>query len=109
VVAAYEAPFPVPEAKTGAAMFPLLVPLSPQDPGVPEMLRTREALSTWEKPALVLFSDSDPVFPPGVAKAIAGLIPTAGEPEYVTGAAHFLQEDRGEEIAERIARFLDES
>ena len=109
VIAAYEAPFPVPESKTGAAMFPLLVPLTPQDPGVPEMMRTREALTTWDKPALVLFSDSDPIFPPGVAKAMARLLPTAGEPEILAGASHFLQEDLGEEIAARIARFLDES
>jgi haloalkane dehalogenase len=108
VVAAYDAPFPVPQAKTGAAMFPLLVPLSPDDPGVAEMIRTREALSKWGKPALVYFGDSDPIFPPGVAKAMARLLPTAGEPELVAGASHFLQEDRGGELAERIDRFLDE-
>jgi haloalkane dehalogenase len=109
VIAAYDAPFPVPEAKTGAAVFPLLVPLRPNDPGASEMIRTRKALSGWDKPALVLFADSDRMFPPGVAKAMARLLPTAGEPELLTGAAHFLQEDRGEEIAARIARFLDES
>lgn len=109
VIAAYDAPFPVPEAKTGAAVFPLLVPLSPNDPGASEMIRTRKALAGWDKPALVLFADSDRMFPPGVAKAMARLLPTAGEPELLTGAAHFLQEDRGEEIAARIARFLDVS
>jgi haloalkane dehalogenase len=106
VVAAYDAPFPVQESKMGAAMFPLLVPLSANDPGAAEMLRTREAFSRWDKPALVYFSDSDPVFPPGAAKAMARLIPTAGEPEILPGAAHFLQEDKGEEIAERIAQFV---
>jgi haloalkane dehalogenase len=109
VIAAYDAPFPVPEAKTGAAMFPMLVPLSPEDPGAQEMMRARDALASWDKPALVLFGDSDPVFPPGVAKAMARLLPTAGEPEILPGAAHFLQEDRGDEIAQRIGRFLDES
>jgi hypothetical protein len=106
VVAAYDAPFPVQESKMGAAMFPLLVPLSANDPGAAEMLRTREAFSRWDKPALVYFSDSDPVFPPGAAKAMARLIPTAGEPEILPGAAPFLQEDKGEEIAERIAQFV---
>jgi haloalkane dehalogenase len=57
----------------------------------------------------VLFGDSDPVFPVSAAEAMARLIPTAGEPELLDGAAHFLQEDRGEAIAERIVRFLDES
>jgi haloalkane dehalogenase len=108
VLAAYDAPFPVPESKAGAAMFPLLVPLKKDDPGASEMLRTREALSQWEKPALVYFSDSDPVFPPGVAKAMARLIPTAGKPEILPGASHFLQEDKGEEVATRILRFINE-
>jgi haloalkane dehalogenase len=109
VLAGYEAPFPVREAKTGAAMFPLLVPISADDPGAAAMLETRDELSRWDKPALVYFSDSDPVFPPGAAKAMARLIPTAGEPELLSGASHFLQEDKGEEIARRILRFLEAS
>jgi haloalkane dehalogenase len=109
VIAGYEAPFPTPESKTGAAMFPLLVPIADGDPGVAEMLATREGLARWEKPALVLFSDQDPIFSTLVAHSMARLIPTGGEPEFVTGASHFLQEDRGEEIAERIVRFLRES
>jgi haloalkane dehalogenase len=109
VLRGYEAPFPVPESKTGAATFPLLVPLSPADPGAAEMLRTREALGSWDKPALVYFGDSDPVFRPHAARAMAAMIPTAGEPEFLEGAAHFLQEDRGEEIARRVVRFLDET
>jgi haloalkane dehalogenase len=109
VLAAYEAPFPVREAKTGAAMFPLLVPISAEDPGAQPMLETREALARWDKPALIYFSDSDPVFPPGAATAMARLIPTAGEPEILSGASHFLQEDKGEEIARRILRFLEAS
>jgi len=109
ILAAYEAPWPVPESKMGVATFPLLVPIAESDPGVTEMLATREALGRWDKPALVYFSDSDPIFPPGAAKAMSKLIPTAGEPEFVPGASHFLQEDKGEEIARRIVRFLEET
>src|SRR6266568_4284972 len=65
VLAGYEAPFPVPESKTGPAMFPLIVPLQPDDPGAAEMLRVREALGNWRKPTLILFSDADPIFTPG--------------------------------------------
>ena len=66
-----------------------------------------DELSRWEKPALVAFSDSDPVFPyPRAGERFSSLIPGAGEQVRVAGAAHFLQEDRGEEIAERIVGFV---
>jgi haloalkane dehalogenase len=106
VIAAYDAPFDTRESKAGAARFPLIVPLTTDDPGAPEMLAVRESLATWNKPAMVLFSDSDPVFPPGTATAIARLIPTVREPEILEGASHFLQEDRGELIAERVLDFV---
>jgi haloalkane dehalogenase len=105
VVAAYEAPFPTPESKAGAQRFPLLVPLGPDDPGVPEMQATRDALSRWDKPALVAFSDTDPVFPfPKAGEQFTELIPTAGEQVRIEGAAHFLQEDRGREIADAMLK-----
>ena len=107
VVAAYEAPFPTPESKAGAAMFPLLVPLTDDSPGAPEMRAVMDELSRWEKPALVMFSDSDPVFPyPRSGQVFCDLIPTAGEQVPIEGAAHFLQEDCGEEIGRRVAEFV---
>jgi haloalkane dehalogenase len=73
------------------------------------MLRVRERLSDWTKPALVLFSDSDPIFGPKAAERMADRIPGAGPAEILAGAGHFLQEDRGEAVADRIVRFLDET
>jgi haloalkane dehalogenase len=70
------------------------------------MNEVRAALEQWEKPALVLFSDSDPIFSPAAAERLAARIPGAGPAEIVAGAGHFLQEEKGEEIAERIVRFL---
>ncbi len=107
VVAAYEAPFPTPESKAGAAQFPLIVPTSDEDTGAAEMRAVADALSRWEKPALVAFSDEDPVFPyPRAGEAFTSLIPTAGEQLRIEGAAHFVQEDRGEVIAEEMLRFM---
>src|SRR5215467_15119299 len=60
VVAAYEAPFPNAESKAGAAQFPLIVPTSDEMAGASEMRAVSDALSRWDKPALVAFSDSDP-------------------------------------------------
>jgi haloalkane dehalogenase len=100
---AYEAPFPTVESKAGAAQFPLLVPTSDDQPGADVMRSVMDELSRWEKPALVMFSDSDPVFPyPRAGQVFCDLIPGAGEQVVVEGAAHFLQEDAGEEIGERV-------
>ena len=105
-VRGYDAPFPVGQAKAGALAFPELVPTEPDHPSAAAMLEVRAALGRWEKPALVLFSDSDRVFSPAHAERMAAHIPGAVPAEIVAGAGHFLQEDKGEEIAERIARFV---
>jgi haloalkane dehalogenase len=110
VVAAYEAPWPTPESKAGAAQFPLLVPLSAEDPGAAEMVAVKEALAGWDKPALVAFSDTDPVFPyPRAGEQFTELIPSAGEQVRIGGAAHFLQEDRGVEIADVMLEAFSEA
>ena len=107
VVAAYEAPFPNAESKAGAATFPLLVPTEEGAPGAATMGAVMDELRRWEKPALIAFSDSDPVFPyPRAGDVFAEAIPSAGEQVRIEGAAHFLQEDRGEQIAEHMLRFL---
>jgi haloalkane dehalogenase len=107
VVAAYEAPFPDAASKAGAATFPLLVPVDEGEAGAAAMLAVVEELRKWEKPALIAFSDSDPVFPfPRAGEQFEAMIPGAGEQVRIDGAAHFLQEDRGEQIAEHVLRFL---
>jgi haloalkane dehalogenase len=104
---AYEAPFPTPESKAGACAFPLLVPTAPDQPGAAVMAEVADELSRWEKPALVMFSDSDPVFPyPRAGEVFSDLIPGAREQVRAEGAAHFLQEDCGEEIGERVLALL---
>jgi haloalkane dehalogenase len=106
VLAAYNAPFPTPESKAGILAFPELVPTERDHPSAAKMLEVRSALERWERPALVLFSDSDPIFTPAAAERLASRIPGAGPAEIVAGAGHFLQEEKGEEIAERVVRFL---
>ena len=101
VLRGYTAPWPTPESKAGVAAFPLLVPLSEDDPGAAEMIRTGDALIRWPKPALVAFSDSDPIFPQRAGERMASRIPGANFVP-IEGASHFLQEDKGEEIARVI-------
>lgn len=105
VIEGYEAPWPTPESKAGVASFPLLVPLSENDPGAAEMIRTGDALRGWGTPVLVAFSDSDPIFPLAAGERMAARIPGARFTS-IPGASHFLQEDKGEEIGEVILDFL---
>lgn len=105
VVAAYDAPFPTVESKAGARAFPALIPTTPDAPGAAAILATREALASWNKPALVCFSDSDPVFPPAAGQAMAQLIPGARF-SLIRGAGHFLQEEKGPEISAEILAFV---
>jgi haloalkane dehalogenase len=107
VVAAYDAPFPTAESKAGAAQFPLLVPLEKDDETAKSMQEVVSALQGWDKPALVAFSDKDPVFPyPKGGERFVEWIPGVEDQVRIEGAAHFLQEDRGERVAAEILRFL---
>jgi haloalkane dehalogenase len=109
VLDAYEAPWPNAESKAGPAQFPLLVPITEDAPGVAEMTAARERLGGWESPVLVCFSDSDPIFTPKAGQRFVDLIPGARELVVIEDAAHFLQEDQGEQIAGEINRFLDDA
>jgi haloalkane dehalogenase len=106
VIDAYEAPFPDASYQAGVLAFPRIVPTSPNDPGAADMRGVAAALGAWERPALVLFSTADPIFPVAAGRRFVELIPGAGPLETIDGAGHFLQEDGGEEVGERLVAFL---
>ena len=107
IVAAYNAPFPDDRYIAGARQFPLLVPTRPDDPASAANRKAWEVLIRWEKPFLTAFSDSDPITNGG-DRIFQRLIPGAnGQPHTtITGAGHFLQEDKGEELAGVVINFL---
>jgi haloalkane dehalogenase len=107
VIAAYDAPFPDDTYKEGARQFPLLVPTSPNDPAAAANKSAWEGLRKWTKPFLTAFSDSDPVTR-GAERLLQGQIPGAGSQPHTTivGAGHFLQEDKGEDLARVVVKFI---
>jgi haloalkane dehalogenase len=110
VIAAYDAPFPDDRYKAGARQFPMLVPTSPEDPAAAPNRKAWEVLNRFRKPFLTAFSDSDPITRGGdrfLQQAIPG---AQGQPHTtIAGAGHFLQEDKGEELARVIVDFIARS
>lgn len=107
-VAAYEAPYPDESYKAGARIFPSLVPTSTDDPESANNKKAWETLVKLEKPFLTLFSDSDPITK-GVETVLQKMIPGCkGQPHtIIKGGGHFLQEDKGEEIAGLVVKFME--
>jgi haloalkane dehalogenase len=107
VIAAYDAPFPDDRYKAGARQFPMLVPNHPDDPAAPANRKAWEIFTRWQKPFLTAFSDSDPVTR-GADQLFQKLIPGAkGQPHTtIVGAGHFLQEDKGPELAQVVVDFI---
>jgi haloalkane dehalogenase len=107
VVAAYDAPFPDDTYKAGARQFPALVPTKPDDPASPANRKAWEVLDRWEKPFLCAFSDSDPITKNADKVFLARVPGTKGQPHTtIEGGGHFLQEDKGEDLARAIVGFL---
>ncbi len=108
VIAGYDAPFPTRESRAGIVAFPELVATTSDHPSAAAMLDVRARLGALDTPALVLFSDSDPIFSRAAAEAMAELLAKADLDPPLEGAGHFLQEDRGEAVGARIADWLGE-
>lgn len=106
-IAAYDAPFPDESYKAAAKSFPGLIPITPDNPAVPDQLRAWTSLERFDRPVLCAFSDMDP-FNRGGNRAIEKRVPGAqGQPHVtIAGGGHFLQEDRGPELARVVIDFL---
>ncbi len=107
VAAAYDAPFPTDWHKAGMRQFPILIPVTPQDPGAVINRKTWGVLEKFDRPFLTLFGDSDPPTR-GWDQIFQERIPGAkGQPHRtLQKAGHFWQEDCGEEAAQLIVDWI---
>ena len=107
VIAAYNAPFPDESYKAGARVFPSLVPTTPEDPAAPANRKAWRSLMRFDKPFLTAFSDGDPITAGG-ERAYQRLVRGAKEQAHTTisGAGHFLQEDKGPQLAQVVIDFI---
>ena len=105
VIAAYNAPFPTAEYEAGARIFPSLVPIIEDEPEAINNMKAWGVLKKFTKPFLTIFGDSDPITGGG-EKLFQKLIPGCkGQKHTILNAGHFIQEDKGEELAELIIEF----
>ncbi len=107
VIAAYDAPFPDESFKEAARQFPLLVPTTPDDPAAGPNRAAWEVLRRFDRPFLCAYSDADPIMA-GADAPFRAQIPGAAGREHPTiaGGGHFLQEDRGPELAAVVNEFI---
>lgn len=107
VKAAYNAPYPDESYKAGARQFPMLVPITPDNPESQANREAWEVLAKFDKPFLTAFSDQDPVTN-GVEKVFQSQIAGCQGQNHVTieSGGHFLQEDQGEELAQVVIDFI---
>jgi haloalkane dehalogenase len=107
-IAAYDAPFPGPEYKAGAQVFPALVPVSPDMPGV-DLGRKAAAFwrKQWQGDTFMAVGAADPVLGVEPMARLAQLINRCGDPLIIPDGGHFVQE-WGEQIARAaLAAFGD--
>jgi haloalkane dehalogenase len=110
VLDGYDAPFPDESFCAGPRQLPLLMGLTPSSECARVNRRTLEALARFDGPFATAFSDRDPGTG-GWAEVLQERVPGAHgrAHETIAGAGHFLQEDRGAELAEVVVRVVGES
>ena len=106
-VAAYNAPYPDSSYQAGARQFPMLVPDNPDDPAAVPNRAAWKVLRSLDLPVLTTFGADDKIMA-GVEKVFQKLMPGAAGQDHVVlpEAGHFLQEDVGVELANRINAFI---
>ena len=107
ILRAYDAPFPDPSHKSAALAITGCIPIRPDMPGLAENRQAWEVVEKFTGPFLTAFSDRDPstkawekVFRERVSGA-------NGQPHVeIAGAGHFVQEEKGEALAEVLLALL---
>ncbi len=109
VYQAYNAPFPTEDYKAGARIFPTLVPIDQNDPESIKNMKAWDKLKSWKKPFLTVFGDEDLIML-GAEKTLQKIVPGAkGQDHRILHAGHFIQEEKGEQLAELIKEFYEKN
>lgn len=107
-VRAYHHVFDEPDSDHVVLTWPRTIPTREGDRGWDDMLAVERRLSELAGiPTLLLWAPEDDVFPIEYANRLKELLPHAEGPITFDRAAHFLQDDRGSDLAHAIVEFLN--
>ncbi len=109
-LAAYDAPYPTQEFAAGAHRFPMLVPITVDDPERLKGDAAWEVLGGFTRPVLTIWGAQCPFTHAEGGKQFREGIPGAqlADIDHKTyEASHFIQEDRGPEVAADIVAFME--
>lgn len=88
--------------------WPRTIPMREGDHGWDDMVAIERRLSElYSVPTILLWAPEDNVFPIEYANRLKELLPHAEGPITFDKAAHFLQDDRGPDLARAIVQFLN--
>jgi haloalkane dehalogenase len=88
--------------------WPRTIPMVQGDRGWQDMQNIQNRLPELASvPTLLLWAPGDNVFPIEYAEKLKELLPQAEGPVLFDKAAHFLQDDRGPDLAKAIVEFMD--
>ena len=85
--------------------MPSLVPTTSDNPASQANRDAWSTLESWDKPFLIAFSDSDPLTAGG-ERSFLKVPEKVRQQLVVEGASHFVQEDKGPELAAIIIDFI---
>ena len=104
---AYHHVFDEPDSDHVVLTWPRTIPMSEGDRGWADMQAIERRLPELAKtPALLLWAPGDEVFPIDFANRMKELLPHAEGPLVFDRARHFLQDDRGPDVARATVEFL---
>ena len=108
MIAAYDAPFPDDTYKAGARIFPSLVPTGADDPAHDDQMAAWQVLEHVRQAVAVHVQRRRPDHRRAATDAFLRSVPGCDGQPHVTieGGGHFLQEDKGPELAAIIADFI---
>ena len=105
---AYHHVFDEPDSDHVVLTWPRTIPIREGDRGWQDMQMIERRLPELaETPVLLLWAPADEVFPLEFGQRLKELLPHAEGPITFDRARHFLQDDRGPDLAAEIVRFLN--